>query len=275
MNKSVVRLALVALCIGATGVSAAESFDGQWVITAIVEDGAVVPSDEIKKRFAVDGQVTVDGQSISFVAPSTQQRRTLLFVTDEKATPKTFDLAGTEHVGSKGIYQLMDDVLLLCLAEPNAKERPTQFSAKEGSARVLLTLHRGKATTHQPPPPPVKDPPPAVEIKPMQDDKLRPQLIGSWAHQDDDWVHRVTLNSDQTYSASKTYKHRFGKIFNENVRTSGTWKVQDNVVILTCTASTNKDLLNQISSYRIRSITENEVISVDQFGRMRRDWRTK
>jgi uncharacterized protein (TIGR03067 family) len=250
----------------------------------MVEDGAVIPDEMIKKRFAVDGRFTVAGQSISFIAPATQEKRTILFATDDKTSPKSFDLAGTDKVSSKGIYMLLDDVLMLCLGEADVKERPTTFAAKQGSGRILLTLHRTKPDAYRPPPPPIKDEPktPPVKDEPKTPpvpagklDNLRDQLFGTWGHQDDDWLHLVTFNRDGTFSATRTYRHRFGKIFHENVRSSGTWKVQENVVILTISASTDKDLLNQISSYRVRSISATEVISVDQFGRLRRDWKTK
>lgn len=263
--------------VGLVGSSAAQSdaekLKGTWEITAMVDDGALVPDDLLHSRFALNGRFTISGQTISFLVPATLQKRTILFVNDEKANPKTIDLAGADKTAGKGIYLLSDDVLMLCLGEPDAKQRPTEFTAKKGSPYLLLTLKRVKANADTPKPPqPIEPPPPPAVTK---DDELRTKLLGTWGHQDDDWVTMFTINGDGTFSSNKTFKKKFGKLFHEDIRSSGNWKLQNGVVLCTITASTDRDMRDQIFSYRIRSISATELIAVDQFGGLRREWKSR
>lgn len=251
-----------------------EVLPGTWEITAMIDDGAVVPDELLRSKFVQDARLTIAGNMISFLAPDTKEQRSLLFTIDDKANPKTIDLAGAKKVGSQGIYLLSDDVLLLCLAEPDAKQRPADFAARKGSPHIFMTLKRAKAAAASPSSS-VAAAPPAAAPKKTSDDDLRKSLLGTWGHQDEDWITLYTLNSDGTFSATRSYKKKFLKVFNEDIRTSGVWKVQDGVVLCTVNASTNKDLRNQVFSYRIREISPTELIAVDQSGALRREWKTR
>jgi hypothetical protein len=83
----------------------------------------------------------------------------------------------------------------------------------------------------------------------------------------------MTFNPDGTFSSTRTWKKGFQRVFHEDVRSSGTWKVENGIVIINITASTEPDLRNQIYSYRISSITPNDVVYVDQLGQVRREWK--
>src|SRR5262249_45571320 len=65
---------------------------------------------------------------------------------DATKSPKQFDVTtlGKFHQTGLGLYQLEGDTLKLCLAIDPGKvgERPTEFSAKAGENRVILTLKR-------------------------------------------------------------------------------------------------------------------------------------
>jgi uncharacterized protein (TIGR03067 family) len=249
----------------------ADKLQGTWEITALVDDGATVSEEILKTRYAQDARFKVKGQSINFLAPGTLQARTILFVLDENASPKTIDLAGTEKTGGKGIYLLSEDTLLICLAEPEAKQRPTEFSAKKGSPYLLMALKRVKTTGQVSDAAQPKEAPPA-EIK---DDDLRKALVGTWGHQDDEWIRMFTFNTDGTFSSTGSFKKKLGKLFHPDVRSSGTWKLQDGIVICMVTASSDRDLRNQVFSYRVRSITATDLVAVDQFGNLRREWRAR
>lgn len=199
------------------------------------------------------------------------QNRTLLFLLDQKSSPKTLDLAGTEKTSGKGIYLLAGDVLMLCLGEPGVKNRPADFSAKKGEPYLLMTLNRLKTAPATAKIPALVPPTPAK----MDDARLRKELVATWGHQDDTWVVLFTLNDDGTFSSTRTYKKSFGKLFNPNVRSSGTWKLDDGVLLCRITASTNKELSNQIFSYRIRSVSATELLLVDQVGNLHREFRTR
>src|SRR5262249_13231609 len=108
-----------------------------------------------------------------------------------------------------------------------------------------------------------------------KDDELRKLLVGTWGHQDNDLVMYISLNGDDTFATKREYKKTFDKLFREDVRSSGTWKLQDGVVIANVTASTNSDVRGHVFSYRIRSVSATEVLCVDQFGRLWREWKTR
>src|SRR5262249_32947795 len=70
------------------------------------------------------------------------------FTLDEKKTPRQIDLEITEgppqEVGKwRGIYELKDDDLKLCLSLPGV-ERPKAFATEAGVQSTLVTLKREK-----------------------------------------------------------------------------------------------------------------------------------
>jgi|GEM_PF-228509 len=290
----------------AAPVPGGDSLDGTWKLTALIEDGAQVTDEQIRWRYANDGVFTIKGQTVSFNYPGTNVPRAVLFVKDSTVNPKTIDLIGSDKTGGRGIYTITGDSLVICIGEPGVNARPAEFSAKKGSPYVLMMLRRTQtppaapnapvttvANSVNPPmrlpttlvpapaapttvpapanPPVVMAPVPVAAV--ITDDQIRATLYGTWGHQDEDYNYTYTFNRDGTLSSLRTYKKQFGKIFHEDVRSSGTWKVQEGVILTTVTTSTSRELVNQISSYRIRSLSSNELISVDQFGRLRREWR--
>jgi hypothetical protein len=98
-------------------------------------------------------------------------------------------------------------------------------------------------------------------------------LLGNWGHQDEDKVEMMTFNPDGTFSATRTWKKGFQRIFHEDVRSSGTWKVEHSIAIMNITASTDPELRNQVYSYRIRSISPSDVVYLNQQGQVRREWK--
>jgi uncharacterized protein (TIGR03067 family) len=243
----------------------AEKLNGTWEITALMDEGALVPDEVLRTRMILDARLTIQGSSISFITPGTFQTRTLLFGIDEKANPKTIDLGGTEKIGGKGIYSFTGETLMICVSEVGVNQRPADFSAKKNSPQILMTLKRIPASV------PATQPPAAPA--PLNDESARKLLIGTWGHQDEDWVTLFTLNEDGTFSSTRNYKDKFGKLFHENVRSSGTWKLENAVVVCTITTSTDKPLVNQIFSYRIQSLSATELLAIDQSGKWRREWK--
>jgi hypothetical protein len=62
-------------------------------------------------------------------------------------------------------------------------------------------------------------------------------------------------------------------MFHQDVRSSGTWKVQDGVVIVTVTTSTDRERRGQVGSFRVRSINATELVAVDHNGQVRQEWK--
>ena len=75
-------------------ISQAQSLDGNWEITAVIDDGRVVEPTNVLLNYAADGRVVIRGQTVELIVPMTYQRKRLPFVADSSQSPMTVDLAG-------------------------------------------------------------------------------------------------------------------------------------------------------------------------------------
>jgi len=115
--------------------------DGEWSMVSGQADGRDMPKEFVNtgKRVAKDGEVTImiAGQ-VFFKAK---------FTIDATKKPKTIDYVMTEGFTKGktqlGIYELDGDTVKFCFAAPD-KERPTDFTAKEGSQRTFSVWKRDK-----------------------------------------------------------------------------------------------------------------------------------
>lgn len=247
----------------------APSLDGVWEITALIDDGEVVPPNKVREGLAKDGKLTIAGQTIKLVRPRNNETATLLFVMDPKANPVTVDLAGTDRVGSKGILMFAGDSIMLCLNEPGFDERPRDFSSKEGSHVILMTLKRSTPQTTNPAP----NTPTATTV--TNDDNTKKLLLGTWGHQDEDKVELGTFNSDGSFAMVRTWKKGWRKLVETDTRASGEWNVRDGVLIVKIKASTDNEINNQVFSYKINSIIDKDLFLQAPDGKIRREWKTQ
>ena len=154
----------------------------------------------------------------------------------------------------------------MCLSSRD-RGRPTTFASLPGSGNLLVTLKR------TPPATAARRPPARRRAPSYEDEQLRRMLVGTWGHQDADSIHYITLNGDGSMSATMTWKDQFKQMFHQDVRSSGTWKVQDGVVIVNITTSTDKERRGQVGSFRVRSINASELVAVDHNGQVRQEWK--
>jgi len=243
----------------------AQSLDGTWEITTVIDNGRVVEPTDVMLNYAADGRVVIRGQQVELVVPMTFQRKRLPIVVDNTQSPMTFDLAGAEKTGGRGIFMASKDSLLLCLSSRN-QGRPAAFASLPGSGNLLVTLRRttgsGPTVPGQPPAPPS-----------YQDEQLRRMLVGTWGHQDSESIHYMPLGNDGTANTTTTWKDQFKQLFHQDVRSSGTWQVQDGVVTITINTSTDNERRGQTGSFRVRSITGSELVAVDYDGGVRQEWK--
>jgi uncharacterized protein (TIGR03067 family) len=250
-----------------------DGLQGTWRITALIENGRSLSIREIATEFAADGQLIVEGNTVTVLPPGSFDRRKMVFVVGREGDQRTIDLAGATKVNSRGIYQRTGDSLVLCLGTPERKERPTDFGASKGSDVVLMSLQRVVTKDPRPVPAPKVEPPALPETRPMSE--LQKQLIGTWGHQDDDANYYYTLNADGSFSMRTDWKPKLRNVFNDSVRSSGTWKLEGQVVIATITTSTDSRLRGQVISSRITHIGPNDLVMINSEGRAKRQWRVR
>lgn len=246
-------------------------FQGTWKVVAVFENGEGLSEQQIATNFVSNGKLTVDGPVISLLPPGQFENRQIAFTIDASKNPATIDLTGANKVGSRGIYMLSGDSLMICLPGPGDKDRPTDFSANKGSDRTLLILKREAASAAPAPEPEVKP----VPVVPNAADETKKLLVGTWGHQDSDAIYYTTFNPDGTFSSSTTWKSGFRKVFNENVRSSGTWRLENGLIVTTKTASTDRNVIGQVYSLRITHLNDTSLIGIDDKGRTHSEWRVR
>ena len=113
--------------------------EGEWSMVSGEANGLSMPKEAVQtgKRVAKDGETTITiGGQVYFKAK---------FSIDPAKKPKAIDYTMTEgptkgktHLG---IYELDGDTVKFCFAAPG-EDRPTEFTAKEGSQRTLSVWKR-------------------------------------------------------------------------------------------------------------------------------------
>jgi uncharacterized protein (TIGR03067 family) len=247
-----------------------------------------------------DGVLVIEGNLMRFTNPVNNKKRELAFVLNPDQNPRTIDLTSTDKMGSKGIYMLDSNNLLLCLCAHDSNERPTIFASTSVSKSMLFSMRKLTGNTPVVPPavppavppvvttsnakPPVAVPPQVITPAPTaplspplsvptSDEQIRKILVGTWGHQDEERIETFTMNSDNTFSSTWTSKKFFPKLFKGEERCSGTWKLKDGVIIAYITSSTDDHIRNQVFSYRVSWYTTTEIALIDQKGRIHRDWK--
>ena len=265
---------------------------GAWEVNSLIENGEVVSLKNVRETMIRDGVLVIEGNLMRFTNPVNNKKRELAFVLNPDQNPKTIDLTSTDKMGSKGIYMLDSNNLLLCLCAHDSNERPTIFASTSVSKSMLFSMRKltGNTPVVTPVAPPVVPPvvttntkptpatTPVVPTSPMltpatSDEQIRKILVGTWGHQDEERIETFTMNSDNTFSSTWTSKKFFPKLFKGEERCSGTWKLKDGVIIAYITSSTDDHIRNQVFSYRVSWYTTTEIALIDQKGRIHRDWK--
>jgi uncharacterized protein (TIGR03067 family) len=121
-------------------------FQGNWKVTGVIEDGSEAPPDLL-----TSARATFAGDRFSFQMPNRSDD--LLVRLNASKTPREVDFfaafvkdGNPQLLNGVGIYQWKtadQDTLEVCF-HPDGKTRPTDFTAKAGSHRVMITMKRIK-----------------------------------------------------------------------------------------------------------------------------------
>ncbi len=266
--------------IKAQDASENSKLQGSWEISSLIENGEVVPSKSVRETMIRDGVLIIEGNIMRFTNPINNKKREIAFVLKPDQNPRAIDLTASDKIGSKGIYMIDSNNLLLCLCASDSTERPIIFASTPASKSMLFSLRKLVTTTT-----PVsvvttsttKPTPTPTLVQPFKtptsDEQIRKVLVGTWGHQDEERIETFTMNSDNTFSSTWTSKKFFPKLFKGEERCSGTWKLNDGIIIAYITTSTDDHIRNQVFSYRVSWYTQTEIALIDQKGRIHRDWK--
>ena len=115
--------------------------EGEWSMVSGEIDGQPMPENFLKgsKRVAKAGETTVTIGGRQFMQAK--------FTVDPAKKPKALDYNLTDGPNKGkillGIYELDGDTVKFCFGGPG-KDRPTEFTTKEGSMRTLSVWKRDK-----------------------------------------------------------------------------------------------------------------------------------
>ena len=208
--------------------------------------------------------------TIFFTSPKDGQRRARVFSIDATSYPKQINVMDGNKISGHGIYRLDDGQLVVCLSPTGETPRPDDFSAREGSRRLMMVLVRADSKPAAPTTPAQAassttvlnlPPPPAAPAttKPLTDAEVGKMLPGTWKINDAYGAFFVTLDKNGYYT---TYRESietstFQKVFKKLPLSSGTWKLKNGQVVLQCTSAVYADRIYKSFPFTIRSVVSN------------------
>jgi uncharacterized protein (TIGR03067 family) len=113
-----------------------EKLQGTWQLVSAETDGKKAPDEQIKNV-----RVVIEGSKHSIYAGDQRLAHEIPFTIDPTTSPKSVTDQLPDGRTIRGIYELAGDTLRSCVAAPG-KDRPKEFTAKEGSGQTLRVFKR-------------------------------------------------------------------------------------------------------------------------------------
>jgi uncharacterized protein (TIGR03067 family) len=280
---------------------------GHWQITELVEDGRVIAPEAIKNMFPSGGRIQIIDNTILFKSRLDGQERTKTISVDPSTYPKGIAVSTRDKTEGWGIYQFDRGKLVMCITDPAVAPRPTDFSSRTGSKRMLMTLERDSGATEgqgetgsfvsrpvlpappvaRPappappatpaapaavPPPPAPAQPSAATARVLTDAEVLVMLRGTWKFDDGQGVLNVIMKPDGTYFSTREVlgASTFHQVFTATPVSNGTWSVTQGQLKFRVASSIYSDRVNQTIPLAVRSVSQTDLIFVDYLGRMGR-----
>jgi hypothetical protein len=227
--------------------------------------------------------VEIVDNTMVFTSPKDGQRHARVFSIDATTYPRQLNVLDKDQVAGHGIYRFDDGRLIVCLSSATGTPRPSEFSAREGSQRMLMVLVRPDAkpasSTNQAQAAaasPILSLPASTKnvslaqptTKPLSSSDVGALLPGTWKCKDLYGDFFITLDKKGTYS---TYRESIEtsalqKVFRKLPVSSGTWKLNNGQVVLHCTSAVHADRVYKSFPFTVRSVTPTELVFVDFAG---------
>lgn len=112
--------------------------EGTWQLASVMTDGKATPADVVQKI-----RVVIKGGKHTVYLGSDAVVKEIPFTIDPTTNPKQTTDKLPDGMEIKGIYKLDGDTLTSCVAAAG-KDRPKEFSAKEGTGNTLRVFKRVK-----------------------------------------------------------------------------------------------------------------------------------
>jgi uncharacterized protein (TIGR03067 family) len=141
------RLSLAAALLAALTATAADNdaakqelkkLQGTWQLVSAETDGKKAEKEKAEKV-----RVVIKGSKHTVYFDDKPIAKDVTFAIDPSKKPKEVTDTLADDRTIKGIYELDGDTLKSCVAPPG-KDRPKEFSAKEGSGHTLRVFKRVK-----------------------------------------------------------------------------------------------------------------------------------
>jgi uncharacterized protein (TIGR03067 family) len=282
-------------------------FQGSWRVAELIDNGRVIPQEDIKNVLPSGGRAEIVSNTIQFKS-SAVGKAAKVFSVDPTVYPKAITVSALARPEGWGIYRFEEERLIICMSDPAVAQRPTGFSSRSGSNHMLMVLERAntvkvspatqttavgtpkprvipaprppsipqtqpdaKLVNVQPPAPPAVGPPPtAATARVLTDAEVRNMLRGSWRLNDGAGVLQINFDPNGSYRSYREVQspNTFYKVFVQSPVAAGTWSVQSGNLIFVVTSSTDRNRVNSTDHVAVRSISAQDLIFVDSVGRV-------
>ena len=252
-----------------------KQFQGHWAVIELAEDGKVIPKDAIGEWLPSGGHFEIAENAIIFTSQDDGKKHVKIFSVDATQYPKGIDLSTRTKKDGLGIYKFDNEKLIICFSDPDESSRPNEFSAKEGSKRVLMTLQRQSAPSQKLAI--EKENTPAATAKVLSDAQVKELLRGTWKYIDSAGGLYVTFDADGSFSTVREVKEirLFQKVFVQTPVSSGKWNIHNGQLAFQVQSSIHRDRVHREFDFQVRSITDRDLIFVDYLGHVGQAVRVK